>query len=209
MQEIVILGAGGFAQQAVWCAHRQVDMRVVALLDELQTEQREHQGIPIHCSLDDLAQAHPSLALVSAVGNPEVRKRWAQDYGSHNTFCSLIDPDALVAPNASLGAGNILLPGAICSTNSTVGDHVLIGFNTSISHDASVGSFTHLAGGVILNGHCRVGDGCRIGAGANVLPNVRIGDGAIVGAGAVVHRDVKPGSTVVGNPARAISVARA
>ena len=35
-------------------------------------------------------------------------------------------------------------------------------------------------------------------------PNVSIGANAIVGAGAVVVRDVEPGTTVVGNPARAI-----
>jgi acetyltransferase-like isoleucine patch superfamily enzyme len=47
--------------------------------------------------------------------------------------------------------------------------------------------------------------GASVGSGATVLGGVRIGRGAIVGAGAVVTRDVEPGSTVVGNPARAIS----
>jgi UDP-2-acetamido-3-amino-2,3-dideoxy-glucuronate N-acetyltransferase len=41
-----------------------------------------------------------------------------------------------------------------------------------------------------------------IGSGAAVLGGVRIGEGALVGAGAVVTHDVRPGETVVGNPAR-------
>ncbi|MGI9394071.1 MAG: acetyltransferase [Boseongicola sp.] len=209
MQEIVILGAGGFAQQAVWCVSRRQDMRVVAMLDELQSQPSDYQGIPIVRDLDDLAEVHQSVSLLSAVGNPGLRKRWAQEYGRLNAFCSLIDPDALVAPNARLGEGNILLPGSICSTNSEIGNHVIIGYNASVSHDASVGSFSHLASSAILNGHARVGDGCRIGAGAIVLPNVEVGDGAIVGAGAVVHRDVAPGRTVAGIPARAVPGKRA
>jgi UDP-2-acetamido-3-amino-2,3-dideoxy-glucuronate N-acetyltransferase len=44
--------------------------------------------------------------------------------------------------------------------------------------------------------------GASIGSGATILAGVRIGRDATIGAGAVVTRDVKPGETVVGNPAR-------
>jgi acetyltransferase-like isoleucine patch superfamily enzyme len=47
--------------------------------------------------------------------------------------------------------------------------------------------------------------GASIGSGAVILGGVRIGRAAVVGAGAVVTRDVAPGSTVVGNPARALA----
>ncbi|WP_419912160.1 sugar O-acetyltransferase [Hoeflea sp.] len=49
-----------------------------------------------------------------------------------------------------------------------------------------------------------IGDNVWIGGGAIVLPGITIGDNAIIGAGSVVTRDVATGSTVVGNPARAI-----
>ncbi|MEX2016573.1 MAG: sugar O-acetyltransferase, partial [Candidatus Hydrogenedentales bacterium] len=44
-----------------------------------------------------------------------------------------------------------------------------------------------------------------IGAGALILPGVTIGDDVIVGAGSVVTRNVAAGTTVVGNPARALA----
>jgi maltose O-acetyltransferase len=47
-----------------------------------------------------------------------------------------------------------------------------------------------------------IGANVLIGAAAIILPGVTVGDDAIVGAGAVVTRDVRPGATVVGNPAR-------
>lgn len=49
-----------------------------------------------------------------------------------------------------------------------------------------------------------IGRNVWIGAGALVLPGVTIGDDAIIGAGSVVTRDVLAGTTVVGNPARAL-----
>jgi maltose O-acetyltransferase len=49
-----------------------------------------------------------------------------------------------------------------------------------------------------------IGANVWIGGGAILLGGIRIGDGVIVGAGAVVTRDVAAGTTVVGNPARAV-----
>jgi UDP-2-acetamido-3-amino-2,3-dideoxy-glucuronate N-acetyltransferase len=46
--------------------------------------------------------------------------------------------------------------------------------------------------------------GASIGSGAKILCGVTIGENAVVGAGAVVTKDVDAGSTVVGNPARAL-----
>jgi maltose O-acetyltransferase len=48
----------------------------------------------------------------------------------------------------------------------------------------------------------RIGQNVWIGGGAIILPGVTIGDDAVVGAGSVVTRNVRPGATVVGNPAR-------
>ena len=46
--------------------------------------------------------------------------------------------------------------------------------------------------------------GASIGSGATILCGVTIGENALVGAGAVVTSDVAGGTTVVGNPARAL-----
>jgi maltose O-acetyltransferase len=57
--------------------------------------------------------------------------------------------------------------------------------------------------GLELGKPVTIGADVWIGGGAIVLPGVTVGDGAIIGAGSVVTRDVAPGTTVVGNPARA------
>ena len=202
MQDLVILGAGGFARQTVSLARRQPDLRVVALLDERLGEPGEQDGLPVLPGLDGLAERHPRLALIASVGDPALRRRWAADFGARFPFCSLVDPAALLDPSAQLGEGCLVLPGAIVSTHARVDAQVILGFQAVVSHDASVGAFSHLATGAILNGGARVGEGCRIGAGAIVLPGVSVGNGATVGSGAVVSRDVDAGATVMGVPAR-------
>jgi acetyltransferase-like isoleucine patch superfamily enzyme len=53
-----------------------------------------------------------------------------------------------------------------------------------------------------------IGARASLGSGAVVLGGVRVGEGALIGAGAVVTRDVQAGTTVVGNPARALHTTR-
>ena len=52
----------------------------------------------------------------------------------------------------------------------------------------------------------RVKKCASIGSGATILPGVTIGEGAMVGAGSVVTKNVPDNITVVGNPARPVSV---
>jgi UDP-2-acetamido-3-amino-2,3-dideoxy-glucuronate N-acetyltransferase len=48
--------------------------------------------------------------------------------------------------------------------------------------------------------------GASLGSGAIIMGGVRIDERALVGAGAVVTADAGPGETVVGSPARPISI---
>ena len=51
----------------------------------------------------------------------------------------------------------------------------------------------------------RIGSDVWIGGGAILLPGVTVGDGAVIGAGSIVTHHVPANTTVVGNPARAVT----
>ena len=63
---------------------------------------------------------------------------------------------------------------------------------------------TTRASGLEFGRPISIGENVWIAGGAIILPGVTVGDGAVIGAGAVVTRDVRPGVTVVGNPAKPI-----
>lgn len=64
------------------------------------------------------------------------------------------------------------------------------------AHDASTRE--EMVSAVVIKEKAYLGVGCII------LPGVTIGENAVVGAGAVVTKDVRPGTVVVGVPARPI-----
>lgn len=125
---------------------------------------------------------------------------------------------------ASVGEGSYIRPPFHCDYgyNISLGAGVFLNFNCVILDvvKVTIGDRTQIGPGVqiLTADHPRdpaqrraglefgrpvsIGADVWIGAAAIVLPGITIGDGAIVGAGAVVTRDVRPGATVVGNPAK-------
>ena len=103
-----------------------------------------------------------------------------------------------IHPAAAIGAGFFV-------------DHgmgVVIGETTEVGDDVMLYQGVTLGGTGFERGkrHPTLGNGVTVGVGAKILGAVNVGDGAIIGAGAVVLRDVPAHSTVVGIPARVVSV---
>lgn len=123
-------------------------------------------------------------------------------------------PEKSVIRHATIGDG--------CTVHALVwiGDVVIIGQNCKIQAFAFIPDGVIIEDNVFIGPHvCFTNDkkppsngehwakttvksGAVIGAGAIILPGVTIGENAMIGAGAVVTKDVKPGTTVVGNPAK-------
>ena len=120
--------------------------------------------------------------------------------GQDCNICShcLIENDVVIGDRVTVKSGVQLWNGL------RVGDDVFIGPNVTFTNDKHPKS-----GNVnfkLLS--TRIEAGASIGGGATLLPGLLIGANATVGGGAVVTKDVLPGTTVVGNPARAIHLAK-
>jgi serine O-acetyltransferase len=126
-----------------------------------------------------------------------IRKRFTSYWVLQHRFWSVIT-GADIPLNSQIAGGLLLShPNGV-----VIFPDAIIGPNCVLFQQVTIGTAGSTPGAPILGGHVEVG------AGAKILGSVKIGDHAIVGANAVVVRDVPPRATVVGIPARVISVAQ-
>lgn len=137
--------------------------------------------------------------LLIAVGTNSHRKALYLRYRDRAEFATLVHSTAVLSKRASLGAGTVLMEGAIVKADSHAGKQVIINTRASADHDCRLSDFVHLAPGAILCGGVQVGEGSLVGAGSTVLPGIQIGSWVTIGAGSVVTRNVPDGRTWIGN----------
>ena len=116
--------------------------------------------------------------------------------GRNCNICAqtFIENDVVVGDNVTVKCGVQLWDGL------RVGNNVCIGPNVTFCNDKHPKSGNR-------DFECLrtiVEDDVSVGANATILPGIRLGKGCVIGAGAVVTKDVRPGVTVVGNPAREV-----
>jgi sugar O-acyltransferase (sialic acid O-acetyltransferase NeuD family) len=119
-------------------------------------------------------------------------------------FASAIHPAAMIADKREIGAGTVVVAGAVINPGAKIGRNCIINTGASVDHECVIGDGAHIGPGARLGGRVAVAEGAWVAMGAIVLDRVRIGAGAIVGAGAVITKDVPAGVVVYGNPGRII-----
>ena len=208
MKQLHIVGAGGFGRECHAWASQHPDCGkawvIAGFLDDNAAALKSYGDF---APVRPLAGHRPSAdnVYLCGIGMPGLKEKLVAPLITAGAqFLTFVHPQAMVGPRVKLGRGSVICPGAILSTDITLGEFVLVNLNSTIGHDATLGDWTSLSAQCDITGHVKVADRVFMGSRASVIPGKKVGSGSIVGAGAVVVADVPPGVTVVGNPARVL-----
>ncbi len=204
MKQVIIFGASGHGKVIADILEKQ-GTPIAGFVDDDNTKWgQEFFGYRIHGGIGYLASTLASqVDIVVAIGDNEVRRKVVLDLQTRGfRFTTAIHPSARIGKNVQIGAGTVMMAGAIVNADTHIGSHCIINTASSVGHDNIVGDFTHISSGARLGGNVSVGALSWVGIGAAVINNVTIGENTIVGAGSVVIRDAKPHSCYIGNPAK-------
>ena len=121
-------------------------------------------------------------------------------------FINVIHSTARVGTNVKLGTGNVVGAYVALGADSRVGDYNLIQSYSIVGHDAIIGNWNRIDTHVTCVGGIRIEDEATIHTSAVLNHKVVIENGAKVAACSFVIRKVKKGTTVMGNPAKIMSL---
>lgn len=196
--EFFIVGAGGFGRETLDAALA-LDLKVSSFVDEDERlANKLVRGLPV-VSPASLMGGN----FVLAIADPSTRRRLAtalQTKGLEPR--TLIHPKAVMAPEAEVGAGAVILANVYLSSGVRLGRHAHVNYNATVGHDSRLGNYVTVLPGANVGGNVELGDAVTVGTNACILQGLTIGEGATVGAGAAVVRNVAAGATVKGVPAR-------
>lgn len=203
---LLLVGAGGLAREAAEAVRAAGSHALVGLLDDDEaTWGAEVAGLSVLGPAAAVAD-HPEAQLLLCPGRGGARLALAERLAAlgvaEQRWATVVHPAASVGTTCTVGAGSVLLAGAVLTADVRLGRHVVVMPGAVLTHDDELADAVTVCARVSLAGGVRVGSGAYLGAGALVREHLTVGEDAVLGMGAVVLADVPPHEVWVGNPAR-------
>ncbi|RJX30693.1 MAG: acetyltransferase [Oxalobacter sp.] len=196
---ILLLGAGGHARSCVDVIEQEGRFRIagfVGTANEVGTTQLGYPVLGSDADLPSLLQKFKRvLVTVGQVKSPDVRMHLFAMARAHQCeLPAIISPHAYVSRHAQIGAGTVVIHGALVNPNARVGENCILNTGAVVDHDAIVGDHCHISTTAVLNGGVIVGAGSFVGSNACVRQDIRIGERCLIGMGQRVVADCADGT---------------
>lgn len=195
--DYILFGASGHGKVLKDIIRRRNE-NLVCFFDD-DPEKKTFNGIDVFRYRHDIFE---NVAVIVSIGENRLRQKVAAKI--KHDFSALIDTSCVIAADAGIGIGTVVLHGSVIQSSTLVGMHCIINTNASVDHDCKIGDYAHISPNATLCGGVTIGEGAHIGAGAIIIPNITVGRWSIIGAGTVIIHDVPDNAVVVGNPGRII-----
>ena len=211
MENIIIVGAGGFGREVEWLISRinQVNKKfnILGYADDNKTIGTKISKLEVISNINNIEKIEGTVNVAIAIGNSKVRKEIVKKLKEMKNvkFPNLIDPSAIVDTDIIKGEGNIICANSIATVDLKINNFNIINLDCTIGHDDIICDFVTIYPSVNVSGNVVVNDCVEIGTGTQIIQGKIIGKNSIIGAGSVVIRDIEENVTAVGVPTRVLT----
>lgn len=202
--DAILIGAGGHAHACIDVIEQHGQYQIAGLVGMQQEMQTRHLGyavIATDAELPQLARDYQyAFITVGQIRSPDTRIRlYQQAIQLGFSLPVIIAPTAHVSDHATIGAGTIVMHGAIVNAGARVGKNCIINTRALVEHDATVEDHCHVSTGTILNGSVTIGSGSFVGSGSIIRDGITLGKNCVVGMGLCVRHNQADNTKFVGH----------
>jgi sugar O-acyltransferase (sialic acid O-acetyltransferase NeuD family) len=199
---VLLIGAGGHARACIDVIEREGKFAIaglVGLVDEVGSRVLGYPVLGSDVELPELLRVHRNaLVTVGQIKSPDLRIRLFELVTRNGGSSPIIvSPRAYVSSHARIGAGSIVMHGAVVNASATVGRNCIINSQALVEHDVVIEDHCHVATAAVINSGVRIGAGTFVGSNSCVRQSVTIGERCVVGMGTRVLTNCQAGTRVV------------
>lgn len=210
MENILIIGAGGFGREVEWLINRinnsnNNQWNLIGYVDDNVQKGTAITKLKVVYNTDELLKLEEKTNVVIAIGNAKVRKLIYNKIKENKnlSFPNLVDPSTIIG-EVDMGIGNIICAGTIATVNIKINNFNIINLDCTIGHDDVLTDFITVYPSVNISGNTTINEVVEIGTGTQIIQGKNICSNVIIGAGAVVVKDIGEEGTYIGIPVKKI-----
>lgn len=207
MKSIVIIGAGGYAQEIAWLIddinEAASTWDLIGYIDPGAPQKRGQvlYGHKILGGYEEIVGLR-EIYFACGIGRPSLRSKECIEAERRGLLpATLIHPSVIMAKYTSIGAGTIIGAGCIVAPYAQIGRHCAMNLQVTIGHNSVIGDFSVLSPGVRISGNARLATEVFFGNNASVYFGRSVGASATLGANSFLLTDLAPGRSALGIPA--------
>jgi|LSQX01.2.fsa_nt_gb sugar O-acyltransferase (sialic acid O-acetyltransferase NeuD family) len=202
--KLIIIGAGGHGKSVADVALKINKWQEIAFLDDDESK-KQSMGIDVIGKSTDILRFIEDYDIFVGIGNNPIREKIQQMLEAEGAVIPvLVHPQAVIGEQVELGAGTVVMAGAVINCCTKIGKGCIINTGATIDHDNLIDDFVHVSPGAHTGGTVSIGKRTWLGIGSIISNNVNIINDSIIGAGAVVINDITEPGTYVGVPVRRV-----
>lgn len=200
----ILIGAGRHAHACIDVIEQHGQYQIAGLVgihDEMHTQHLGYTVIATDAELPLLIKDYQyAFITVGQIDSPDKRIRlYQQALQLGFSLPGIIAPSAYVSYHATIGAGTIVMHGAIINAGARVGKNCIVNTRALVEHDAMVADHCHISTGAILNGSVSIGAGSFVGSGSVIKDGITLGKNCVVGMGLCVRHNQADHTRFVGH----------
>lgn len=195
---LLLVGAGGHATACIDVIEVGAAFTVIGLVGLPEEVGTKVLGYPVLGTDEDLQKLfvrYPrALVTVGQIKSPEQRIRlFDQLQAAGFELPVVVSPRAYVSKHATLGAGTIVMHGAIVNAGARVGRNCIVNTQALVEHDAVIEDHCHIATAAVINGGVRVGAGTFFGSNSTARQCIAVAERCVIGMAQPLLTDCGPG----------------